>query len=294
MKSIRSNRSLGRHPGAGLASFAAHGLRTMAAWWLAVFLGAEAWGGSSTEQPAEPRGVPVERSYVFHEAHDASIPYALFVPTGYDPGKPAPLVVLLHGLLSNPWQVIHYMGITQEAQKHGYIVVAPDGFNETGWYGSRGPGKDFVRRMSQRPGLPDNLGELSEQDVLNVLAMVRKDYAIDPKRIYLMGHSMGGGGALYLGMKYKERWAALAALAPAIYRNPDALEDIRTMPIMVVQGDQDRLVHVEGTRRWVAKMKELKMDCRYIEIPGGDHIFSICANPMMIGEVFDFFDRHAK
>ena len=109
-----------------------------------------------------------------------------------------------------------------------------------------------------------------------------------------MGHSMGGGGTLYLGMKYQERWAAPAVLAPAIYRSPDALEDIREMPVMVVQGDQDRLVHVENTRPWIAKVKDLKMDYRYNEISGGDHIFSICANPVMIGEVFDFFDHHSK
>ena len=47
-----------------------------------------------------------------------------------------------------------------------------------------------------------NLGKLSEDDVLDVLALVQKNYAVDPKRIYLMGHSMGGGGTLYLGMKY--------------------------------------------------------------------------------------------
>jgi hypothetical protein len=36
------------------------------------------------------------------------------------------------------------------------------------------------------------------------------------------------------------------------------------------------------------------MDYKYIEIKGGDHIFSIAANPAMIAEVFDFFDHHPK
>src|SRR6185295_11370904 len=45
---------------------------------------------------------------------------------------------------------------------------------------------------------PANLRELSEKDAMNVLAMVRKEFKIDDKRIYIMGHSMGGAGALYL------------------------------------------------------------------------------------------------
>ena len=51
---------------------------------------------------------------------------------------------------------------------------------------------------------------------------------------------------------------------------------------------------VEITRKWVDEMKALKMDYQYDEIKGGDHILSITANPEMIGEVFDFFDRHVK
>jgi poly(3-hydroxybutyrate) depolymerase len=246
-------------------------------------------------QPVEQYGTAVARSYLFEAANNQRMPYEIFVPTSYGQGqKPAPLIVLLHGLLSNPWQVIHYMGIAQEAEKRGYIVVAPAGYNDCGWYGSRGPGKDFDIRIGQGPDTPDNLGALSEQDVLNVLALVKKQYSIDPKRIYLMGHSMGGGGTFYLGMKYKEQWAALAAMSPAVYGSPDALESIRKMPVMVVQGDHDILVHVGVTRRWVAKMQELKMDIRYLEIKGGDHLISICMNPKMISQVFDFFDQHTK
>ena len=269
------------------------GIKQLVAGWLAVGLAVGALAEPVDETPAGERGKVVERSYVFEAAHKSML-YALYVPTGYDKAKPAPLVVLLHGLYSNPWQVIHYAGVTQEAEKRGYLVVAPFGYNEGGWYGSRGPGKDFGLKINPPPNSPDNLGELSEQDVLNVLALVRKQYAVDPKRIYLMGHSMGGGGTLYLGIKYPGLWAALAPLAPAIYSSPNALAGIRDTPIIVVQGDRDALVKVENTRRWVAEMTELKMDDQYVEIKGGDHIFSICANPEMIAKVFDFFDHHTK
>ena len=66
-------------------------------------------------------------------------------------------MVLLHGLYSNPWQIIHYQGITQEAEKRGYLVVAPFGYNATGWYGSRGPGKDFGLGLKQPPNAPEML-----------------------------------------------------------------------------------------------------------------------------------------
>ena len=67
--------------------------------------------------------------------------YALYIPKSYDAKKKTPLIVLLHGLGSNPSQVIRYEGIVKEAEERGYVVVAPYGYNERGWYGSRGKGK---------------------------------------------------------------------------------------------------------------------------------------------------------
>ena len=60
------------------------------------------------------------------------------------------------------------------------------------------------------------LAVLSEKDVMNVIAMIRDVYTVDPERSYLMGHSMGGAGTLFLGQKYAGDWAAVAAIAPAL------------------------------------------------------------------------------
>jgi predicted peptidase len=62
---------------------------------------------------------------------------------------------------------------------------------------------------------------LSETDVLNVLAMMKKEFNVDERRTYLMGHSMGGAGTLFLGAKYPAEWAAIAAMAPAAFRMND-------------------------------------------------------------------------
>jgi predicted peptidase len=232
------------------------------------------------------------RSYDFKEA-GKPMEYALYVPTKYEPKKKTPLVVLLHGLGSNPKQIMSYEGLVDQAEKHRFIVIAPFGYNTGGWYGAQGQGKQFkVGRVA--PDAPDNLGELSEKDVFKVLDIARRDFNIDPHRIYLMGHSMGGGGTLYLAIKYPDIWAALAPMAPAIYSSPDDLVKIRRMPIIVVQGDKDTLVPVDSTRKWVAKMDELKMKHKYIEIAGGNHFDTITKNPKMIAEVFDFLDKQRK
>jgi poly(3-hydroxybutyrate) depolymerase len=259
--------------------------------WLAVAGGA---GAANDEGGVAGRGEAVRKDYVFEPGHK-DLTYELFVPTSYRDASPAPLVVLLHGWGSTPWQVIHYAGLMQEAEKRGFLVVAPFGYSTTGGYGSRGPGRNASWVFQLALNTPPNLGELSEQDVLNVLAIVRRDYAVDPRRTYLMGHSMGGGGVFYLGRKYRGQWAALGALAPAVFGDPATeLAAIRATPIIVVQGELDALVKVENTRRWVAEMKTLGMDYRYIEIAGGDHIFSIAANPGIMAQVFDFFGQHTN
>ena len=213
--------------------------------------------GKSTQSRIE------KKTYDFKEA-GKKMEYALFVPSTYDKAKKTPLMVALHGLGSNPQQIMRYRGLTDLAEKHGYIVVAPMGYNSSGWYGQKNP---FKRKVE-----PENLSELSENDVMNVLAIVRKDYNIDPDRIYLMGHSMGGGGAWYLAIKHPDIWAGLAPIAPAIFRPATDVEKIKHIPVILVQGAKDRIVPVAGARRWAEQMKKLGMTYEYIEDPDGNHI----------------------
>ena len=152
------------------------------------------------------------------------------------------------------------------------------GYNKSAWYGAA----SFVSRK---------IGKLSEQDVMNVLGIARKEFNIDPDRIYLLGHSMGGGGTLYLGMKYPDLWAALGPIAPAIFSDPKELVKIKHIPIICIQGAKDKLVKASGTRRWIEKMKELEMEHQYIEDPEGGHV--IIAFQKM-PDIFKFFNKHTR
>jgi poly(3-hydroxybutyrate) depolymerase len=235
--------------------------------------------GESAKAPASR----IEKKTYDFKAAGKEMEYGLFVPSKYDKAKKAPLMVALHGLGSNPQQILRYPGMADLAEKHGYIVTAPMGYNSGGWYGNRPP---FLRKLE-----PDNLLELSEQDVMNVLGIVRKDYNVDPNRIYLMGHSMGGGGTFHIGIKNPSLFAGLGPIAPAIFRAPTDLEKIRHVPVILVQGDKDNLVPVKLVRPWAEKMKELKMTHEYIEVAGGGHVDVAFKN---LPKIFEFFDKHPK
>jgi dienelactone hydrolase len=118
-----------------------------------------------------------------------------------------------------------------------------------------------------------------------------KDFNVDPNRIYLMGHSMGGGGTFHIGIKNPDLFAALAPIAPAVFHKTDELEKIKHVPVILVQGDKDNLVKVERIRPWAEKMKELKMKYEYIEVPGGGHVDVAFKN---LPQIFEFFDKHTK
>jgi poly(3-hydroxybutyrate) depolymerase len=247
------------------------------------FLATPIWADDAKAEPNKSTWPRIQKkTYDFKEA-GKEMEYGLFVPSTYDKTKKAPLIVALHGLSSNPQQIMRYPGLTDLAEKHGYIVTAPMGYNSQGWYGQKPP---FVRKPD-----PENLFELSEKDVMNVLEFVRKDYTIDADRIYLMGHSMGGGGTIHLGLKHPDLWAALAPIAPAIFHRPAELETIKRVPVILVQGDDDKLVRVGLVRPWAEKMKELKMTYEYIEVPGGGHVDVAFKN---LPKIFEFFNAHKK
>jgi len=251
------------------------------------------------------------RTYVFTNT-DETLPYAVFVSTKVTKDKPAPLIVALRGAGGNPGVFMHEPAL-RLAEEGGYIMVAPMGYSamanfgnpavDMGGFGRRGGASTNAAAQSQGTNQPSRglqagrgetdqskASEYSEQDVMNVLAIIRKEFNIDDHRIYLMGHSQGGAGALHMADKYPSIWAAVAGLSPgAPGFQLDANAKFKDVAVLLVVGTKDNFIG--SVQRLDERMKSLNIPHEYVEVPGKDHGGIIMGG---MTNVFQFFGQHVK
>ncbi len=237
----------------------------------------------SRKDPWSGRTGDLKQHYLLAAA-DEVMPYRLYVPKRYTPTKAMPLIIALHGLGATEDSFFDQYGrrLPALAEERGYIVAAPLGYRVDGGYGVSlgGPSGDPAARRAR---------ELSEQDVMQVLQSVRSRYAVDDRRIYLMGHSMGAIGTWAIAAKTPELWTALGVFSG--FGVASTARTIGGIPQFVVHGDADATVSVGGSRVMVAALKGVGADVQYVEVPGGDHINVVEPN---FAAMFDFFDKHAQ
>jgi predicted peptidase len=183
------------------------------------------------------------------------------VPSKYTGASRTPLIVALHGLGGNEDGMVDNYGkrLPALAEQYGYIVASPLGYRVDGGYGygvGAAPADPVARRRT----------ELSEADVMAVVDLMKKHYKIDENRIYLMGHSMGAIGTWRLAAKYPDVWRRSACSRA---RAPATVERMKHIPQIVVHGDADPTVSVQGSRAMVAELKRLGVE-HSIEVPRGD------------------------
>lgn len=240
-----------------------------------------------------------ERHYWFEEAGEM-MAYHVYAPLKWDGRSKLPMVLVLHG---NTRDQDYYFDrddhiLARLAEQHGYLVVCPMGYRPSAGWGAnslnRAPANAAAGAPPGRGGFaadPARLrqGELSEKDALNVLDLVTKEYPVNPSRIYLFGHSSGGAGTWYLGEKYAEKWAAMAASAAATRPAGFPFDRLKGMPILICHGDKDDEVPVASSRNMVKAAKEAGLDPQYLEVPGATHLTIVA---LVEPKVFEFFDQH--
>ncbi len=269
------------------------------------------------------KGVEI-RKYLFKETGE-ELPYSVFVSSKVKKGTRAPLVLALRGFTGTTLTFVRGSAVDL-AEAGGYILVGAIGYNNRAGFGvparprpaatpgaaPGGPPPGAAPPGTGAPGAtpaaggpprgqppmvggtaetdPAKVTAYSELDVMNVLAMVRKEFEIDDRRIYLMGHSQGGGGARHIAEKYSDIWAGVALLAPALF-DAQLTKDSKLLkvPLMLAVGDKDNLII--GVRNFSEQLKTLNVMHEYKEFPGLDHGTIIMGS---MPEVFAFFPKHVK
>jgi polyhydroxybutyrate depolymerase len=151
--------------------------------------------------------------------------YHLFVPSSYNPAKPVPLVLAMHGLSETGLIFARYRGLSEVAEREGFIVAYPQGiWRHWNSFGDAGG--------------TDDVGFL-----LALIEQIEAGYAIDRDRVYATGDSNGGFMSFVLASKAPQTFAAIA---PVMATMPgwiaDKVDRSVPMPVLLMHGTDDPIV----------------------------------------------------
>jgi len=218
---------------------------------------------------SQPRGRHDDIPLSLNAREDKGI-YSLYVPKNYDPMRPWPLVVGLHGGGPDGKDGKDVVGSGRSAMnfyvsgagRFGYIVVCPNAV-----------------RAPWRNRMNDSL-------LNSVLEEVCLLYNVDLNRVYLTGHSLGGFGTWHYGPKYAHRWAAVAPMAGGGFNGLNTLRKTRT-PVYLYHGANDSVVSCGNSRLAAEGLRKANDDFIYTEIPDSGHGFP----PDVAEEMWAFFHQ---
>jgi hypothetical protein len=176
---------------------------------------------------------------------NALIPLRTFAPAAARSGAALPLVIGLHGAAGDENMFFEGYGggkLVELAREKGFLLATPElGF-------SFGDGKRF--------------------DAL--LQSLSRDYNIDEKRIYLLGHSMGAGVAASLAAIRKEKLAAVACFAGS-----PAEDKTSIAPTLVIMGEHDPLGDAKSTGERIEKERAEGVPIEFRLAPGQGHTLPV-------------------
>lgn len=132
--------------------------------------------------------------------------------------RPVPLLFCLAGLTCTEETFTIKAGAQRFAAEHGLMLVCPDTSpRQTGIEGESadwdfGVGAGFYLDATQAPW--DRHFRMASYLVQELRPLVIERFAVDAERIGILGHSMGGHGALTLGLKHPDVFRSVSAFAP--------------------------------------------------------------------------------
>ncbi|MFO0929215.1 MAG: PHB depolymerase family esterase [Gemmataceae bacterium] len=184
---------------------------------------------------------PPEGFYASEVSAPHAWPLRTFLPVGYEPNYPYPLIVFLHGHGSSEEQILR---LAPRLSRRNYICIAP-----------RGPQALAPRtdgRLTFSWGGTEAVDPLVEEYVFRAIEQTQRTYHVHSERIYLAGFREGAGLAYRLALMYPERFAGVISLNGNLPRHGGPLlrlPDVRRLRVLIGHGIANAIVPLTLARQ---------------------------------------------
>lgn len=196
----------------------------------------------------------------FEARTQGGTPYRLFKPKNYDPKQSYPLNFFLHGGgergKDNSLQVT--------GQTAGPFSLAREEVQ------AEFPGFVAVPQMDVFPSGWTNASV--HKDILDILAVLTKEFSIDPKRVHVTGNSMGGAGTVYFLQNDPDVFATGAPVCPWFEGgNPNAITKAMDKPMWFFHGAVDGTANPNNSKDLVDQLRKAGKHVNHSVYPGVNH-----------------------
>ncbi|MAF66340.1 MAG: hypothetical protein CMJ84_11875 [Planctomycetes bacterium] len=166
--------------------------------------------------------------------------YEVHVPPGYVPGKPAPLVLVLHGGGGFATLMRHITGLDEVSDAEGFLVLYAAGTHTDHtdrllFWNTGHPTKD------PRQGKVDDVAYFRA-----ALDDVARFFSVDPRRVHATGISNGGQMCYRLAAELSDRIASVAPVAGQAAADEFSGKPARPVPVMHFHGLHDEFAPYAG------------------------------------------------
>ena len=192
--------------------------------------------------------LPTLERRTFKMPDGSTVRYGLAVPGDYSASTPRPLVIALHpgGGGGTPYYGDQFMRtiFLPGLRELGAVTIAPDS-----------PTRSWTDAQA-------------EQAVMSLIAMVRDEFAIDRRRIVVVGFSLGGSGTWFLSARHPDLFTAAIVMAG---RSEEPLANLAKVPTYVIHSRDDQVVPFAQAEQRASALERMARPIRFDALAGVGH-----------------------